>query len=328
MSSAPAHLERLLWLYHAFHGAPEGSVTAAELERRYGEWGLERKTAVRDRKGLEAWGGTGYLSYDSSCRVWSLVRRFELPEDLRALLPAPERQGRLLSLARDLLRSTQGGESLVASVLDERAAEPSPYVTVFAPPRLGRSARPVSQLWLRLHEAIDARRRVLLGRKGKESVRVDPLHLWWAQGGWYLLARGSESGGLRNHALARLTGAEECFLGRRPDLYPSVGISPREWLGNGDWLYRGGRRATARIRFDAEAVASFQDRIWQSDAVWEEPLPDGSRVLLHPYPARSHGEWEMARRILGWGEYCTVEAPTSLRGRVTRLLADISRRYA
>jgi len=322
MPDRPAQLQRLLWLYHAFHGAEDGTIPASALDQRYESWTMDRKTAIRDRKVLETWGGAGCLRYDASTRVWKLVRRFELPEDLRLLQPLPENQERLVSVARDVLRSTQGPASLVNSVLDGMTGDPSPHVSVFAPPRLGRDSQHISELWLSLHKAISSRQRVMLSRPGKESVQVDPLHLWWAQGGWYLLSRDSESRELRNYALARLDRVKPV-----PGRVSPALVKPREWLGNGDWLYRGGKTATARIHFDREAVPSFRDRIWQSDVVWKD-LPDGSALLLHPYPARAHGEWEMARRILGWGEYCTAEAPLSLCRRIQSLLSDIAARYA
>lgn len=331
MGTKPAQLQRVLWLFHVFHDAPDGTMAASVLDARYEGWQIDRKTAIRDRKLLATWAGGQILQYDASTRVWTLTRRFELPEVLRELRPVPERQERLLSVARDVLRSTQGPKSLVAGVLDETAAEGSPHVSVFAPPRLGKDSARVSELLLRLHEAITARRRLILSREGKEPVRIDPLHLWWAQGGWYLLARGSEDGRLRNHAVARLTDVTESVIrGSRkehPDHYPTSDFDAKEWLGNGDWLYRGGKKATARIRFDSNAVAAFRDRIWQSDIAWQEQN-DGTIVLLHPYPASAHGEWEMARRILGWGEYCVTEEPASLRARIAKLLGDILCRYA
>jgi len=324
MSERPAQLQRLLWVYHAFHGAQDGIILASALKQRYEEeWMSDRKTAIRDRNVLDAWGGGGCLCYDGSLRAWRLVRRFELPEELRVLQPLPQSQERLVSVARDVLRSTQGSASLVTSVLDGMAGDPLPHVSVFAPPRLGRDSQGISELWLRLHESITVRQRVILKRKGKESVQVDPLYLWWAQGGWYLLVRGSQDKELKSYALARLEAVEA----RSGLSYPALDFDPKKWLGNGDWLYRGGKTVTARIRFDPKAVASFRDRIWQTDVAWKDQ-PDGSVLLLHPYPSRAHGEWEMARRILGWGEYCTVEAPVSLCRRIKMLLADISRRYS
>jgi predicted DNA-binding transcriptional regulator YafY len=322
MPDRPASLQRLLWLYHAFHGAQDGIVPAAALDLQYEEWNVERKTAIRDRKTLEGWGGGGCLRYDPSRRNWQLVRRFALPEELALLQPLPQSQEVLVSVARDILRTSQGPASRVNSVLEGMADAPSPFVSIFAAPRLGRDSQRVSDLWLRLHAAIAAKERVDLLRNGKTTVRVDPLHLWWAQGGWYLLARDVKTRELRNHGLARLEGLER-GKGRAGSV---EGFDPKKWLGHGDWLYRGGKISVARIRFDAEAVPSFRDRIWQSDVAWED-LPDGSARILHPYPARSHGEWEMARRILGWGQYCTVEGPVPLLRTIKALLAEISSRY-
>jgi len=332
MRSKPAQIQRLLWLYHSFHSSADGAISAAVLEARYSEWQLDRKTAIRDRKQLETWAGIESFQYDPAARVWKLTRRFDLPEELRDLRRGPERQERLQSVAREVLRSTQGPRSLVAGVLDGAALDgESPHVSVFAPPRLGRDSARVSEFWLQLHEAITARRRLVLSRGGKDPVRVDPLHLWWAQGGWYLLVRDSDDERLRSHAVARLDDVTESVVrGRtkgRPDVYPASDFDAKEWLGNGDWLYRGGKKTTARIRFDTNAVSAFRDRIWQSDIVWIDQ-PDGSAVLLHPYPARAHGEWEMARRILGWGEYCVVEEPVSLRARIAKLLEDLVKRYS
>jgi len=50
MPDRPAQLQRLLWLYHAFHGAEDGTIPASALDQRYESWTMDRKTAIRDRK--------------------------------------------------------------------------------------------------------------------------------------------------------------------------------------------------------------------------------------------------------------------------------------
>ena len=334
----PDQLLRLLWLHRTLHEAQGMCVEARRLDERYDEWGLERKTKGRDLAELVRWAGPGPspLRYDRSLRTWSLLRSFEVPAELQPRLALSDPTAQVLQLSQLMLQATQGDGARAVSLLDDLVAglpNRIKHAVIFAPPRLGIDEGHISLHWNRLHEAIAHRHRVELRYGPKRKwMRVDPLFLWWAQGGWYLLARQANAPERRfNLALARMeevaVATREGRSGRKADTYPALkGFDPVQWLGQGDWLYRGGETRLARIRFDADAVPAFRDRQWQSNARWEEG-PDGTARLLLPYPARENGEWEMARRILGWGEYCTAEAPPSLVSQVRKLLGTLAARY-
>ncbi|MEN9354482.1 MAG: hypothetical protein RL318_1807 [Fibrobacterota bacterium] len=334
----PDPLPRLLWLHRTLHEAPDRTLAASRLDDQYAQWDLERKTKGRDLAELARWAGPGPspLRYDRSARTWTVAREFDVPAELQPRLALSDPTAQVLQLSQLMLQATQGDGARAVNLLEDLVVglpDHIKHAAIFAPARLGLDVGGISAHWNRLHEAISHRQRIEL-RYGpaKKWMRVDPLFLWWAQGGWYLLARQSGTEDRRfNLALARM---EEIAIATResrderiPDTFPvDRSFDPIRWLGQGDWLYRGGETRTAHVRFDARAVPAFRDRQWQSDARWEDHS-DGTATLLLPYPAREDGEWEMARRLLSWGEYCTVEKPASLVKRVRGLVKAIAGRY-
>jgi len=335
--TSPDPLPRLLWLHRSLHEAPQRSMSAKALDEQYDAWGLERKTKGRDLAALAGWAGPGpaALRYDRSRRTWILERSFEVPQGLRPRLPVSDATAQVLQLSQLILQATQGDGARAVDLLDDLVRglpDRIRHATVFAPARLGMDDAGVSRTWSLLHGAISRRQRVEYRYGAARSWRrVDPLHLWWAQGGWYLLARLSHKPErLFSVALSRMEevipAVREGRKGNVDDLYPATKFDPRGWLGQGDWLYRGGESRTARIRFDARAVPAFRDRLWQPDSRWED-APDGAAILHLDYPGSENGEWEMARKVLGWGEYCTVEGPPGLVRRVREMAATIARRH-
>jgi predicted DNA-binding transcriptional regulator YafY len=334
----PDQLPRLLWLHRTLHDAPAHAIAAKTLEDQYDSWGLERKTKGRDLVELALWSepGSDPLRYDRRTRTWSLTRPFDVPSDLQPRLALSDPTAQVLQLSQQILQATQGDGARAVNLLNDLIVGLPSHIlhtTIFAPARLGVDNGEISATWNRLHEAISHRHRIEL-RYGpnRKWMRVDPLYLWWAQGGWYLMARQSNAEERRfNLALARMdevaVATRKVRSDSKPDTYTlPKNFDPTAWLGHGDWLYRGGETRTAHIRFDDHAVASFRDRQWQPDARWEDH-PDGTATLHLPYPAREDGEWEMARRILSWGEFCTVQKPASLAKRVKGLVASIAGRY-
>lgn len=154
------------------------------------------------------------------------------------------------------------------TILENRSGheDPSGEVTVFSPLFVGTNWA----MWELVHRAIHDKR-VLSGKYGGHPVTLAPLHLWWAQGSWYLMAhrlealssgRGwrKEPDGMRSGLkLARLSGLRE-----EPDIAMPTGMPlARRWLGGGDWLFRGDARENrdAVIVLGSRLLHYFRERL-------------------------------------------------------------------
>jgi predicted DNA-binding transcriptional regulator YafY len=327
-----------LWLHRTFHDADGYCVSAKTLDTQYETWSLERKSRMRDMEEFRRWAVLcgAMVTYDKHQRIWKSTGPFRIPTDLQHGLALADSTTQVLQLSLLLLQVTQGDDARAVNLLDDLVNGLSgeiEQVAIFAPPRLGVDDGTISSTWNLLHKAIKDFHRVEM-HHGTPSrwKRVDPLYLWWAQGGWYLLCRQSDRPErLFNLAIARMKNVSVALREERrkrvPDKFePDRSFDPIQWLGQGDWLYRGGETCMGSIRFESRAVPSFRDRQWQSDARWQDN-EDGTATQTLSYPARADGEWEMARRILSWGECCTVERPASLVKRVRELVKTIAGRY-
>jgi hypothetical protein len=181
------------------------------------------------------------------------------------------------------------------TILENRSGhdDPSSEVTVFSPLFVGTEWG----LWEAVHRAVHDRK-VIHAVYGGHPVTLAPLHLWWAQGSWYLMAhrleplpsgRGwrKESRGMRSGLkLARLSDLKE-----DPSIpFPAGLPKARQWLGSGDWLFRGDARENqiAVVALGGRLLHYFRERLesgidddmklWSFDS----PFPDWLRRHLPP----------------------------------------------
>lgn len=181
------------------------------------------------------------------------------------------------------------------TILENRSGQndPSSEVTVFSPLFVGTDW----SIWDAVHRAVHDRK-VIHAVYGGRSVTLAPLHLWWAQGSWYLMAHRLEplptGRGWRKEARGMRSGLK---LARFSDLkedpaipFPAGLPKARQWLGTGDWLFRGdacenqiavvalGGRLLHYFRERLESGLDDDMKLWSFDS----PFPDWLRRHLPP----------------------------------------------
>ena len=153
------------------------------------------------------------------------------------------------------------------------------------------------ELWGSLHRAIHDRL-VLAFKYGGVAHTAAPLHLWWAQGSWYLAAhflrRGPGGRGLNAKPdgfrsglnLARISAVTEL----RGEQRPETPIDAAQWLGTGDWLFRNdaSENGEAVVLLGSRLLYHFKERLRQGEDdsidLWEfgAPLPSWIPAALPP----------------------------------------------
>lgn len=170
-------------------------------------------------------------------------------------------------------------------------------VTVFSPLFVGTDW----DLWGKLHGAIHDHRVVRMSYNDKPYV-VAPMHLWWAQGSWYLMAyrmeQTADGRSWRKAANGMRSGLKMARI-KQPTLEPDISYptdlpDPRQWLGCGDWLFRGdaadnktavvvlGKHLLHYFRERLESGIDAEYRLWD----FQDPIPDWVRGLLTPTVCR------------------------------------------
>ncbi|MDN5325616.1 MAG: hypothetical protein PWP41_311 [Moorella sp. (in: firmicutes)] len=147
---------------------------------------------------------------------------------------------------------------------------------------------------------------------------IDPYHLRFFRGAWYVIAYCHYRREVRFFALDRIRQwkvTEKQFT-VRPD------FSLDSYLQNSLGIERGPQVHEVVIRFDAVEARWIKERHWHSSQVIEE-LPDGSLVLK----MRLSGLQEVKRWVLGFGSQAEVLAPPELRQEVAREVATMGRLY-
>ncbi len=218
---------------------------------------------------------------------WALAK-------IRALLPARvqvdlERVGQVISFHVDPLR---GDESQVATWYRQLAA------------------------------AIEQRRTVEMtyysaSRDAVTRRRVDPYHLHFADGAWYVIGHCAERQAFRTFALFRILSlrvTDQEFLIKSD-------FSIDDYLANAFFLERGEPQEVV-IRFDPYQARYIRERQWHPTQRLEEH-PDGSITLS----LRVGGLGEVQRWVMSFGSHAEVLAPASLRQAVISELRSAMESY-
>lgn len=245
---------------------------------------------------------------------------FELPR-----VPIAQEELLALLLARHLLERSAGGT--IAERI-RRFGEKLVLDATGANPNGDRVAEGFSAAWPGYAPVpgpvFDAATDAILNRRlldmtyrspasGRETRRiVEPHHLKYVMGSWFLLAWCRMRGDWRLFALSRIRD-------------PSVGAEtfpnrPRaEWahrVNDAFGLFQGKRLETAVLRFTPFRARWVREQVWHDRQTAEE-LPDGG--LLLSFPVADYREVKMM--ILGFGPDVEVLAPAGLREAV---IADIA----
>lgn len=180
----------------------------------------------------------------------------------------------------------------------------------------------VADTFDRLSGAIKARRVVELdyyaaSRDALTRRRVNPYHLRYAMGAWYLIGHCHLREDVRLFALDRIKSlgvtAEEFF--------PDPAFSVAAYLGD-SWRLERGRPMEVVLRFDAYQARWIREKQWHPTQALEE-RPDGSLVMR----VRVGGLGEMKRWVMQFGAHVEVLAPEELRREVAEEVARLAALY-
>jgi proteasome accessory factor C len=151
------------------------------------------------------------------------------------------------------------------------------------------------------------------------SRKVDPYHLLFRGGQFYLLGRDHRRKDMRTFRLSRIQGKVAYATKAEHDFKAAAAFDPRGFANSAEWQY-GERIGTARVW--------ISDRIaWQVERHFgrfgEIEPADGGIVFETPYANTR----QMAAWVLSLAEYARVESPPELVEAVQRRLALLAERH-
>src|SRR6476659_1474658 len=149
--------------------------------------------------------------------------------------------------------------------------------------------------------------------------KVDPYHLLYQGGQFYLLGHSHERGALRVFRLSRIRGKVAYASKAEHDFRRPADFDPREYANRAEWQY-------------GEAVGTAQ--VWVSDRIaWlverhfgrfgEFAPADGAVIFSTPYA----NERQLASWALGFGEHARVEGPPALVDAMAERVALLAERH-
>lgn len=148
--------------------------------------------------------------------------------------------------------------------------------------------------------------------------RVDPYHLHFREGAWYMIGYCRLREDFRLFALFRigeLTKTGEIF-GRRAD------FDAKKFMASSWGLERGADPVEIAVRFDPYPARYIRERQWHESQKLQE-MPDGSIILR----VRISGLGEFKRWVMQFGPSAEVLEPAELRQEVAAEAGEMFRRY-
>lgn len=196
-------------------------------------------------------------------------------------------------------------------------------VVSFDVPRLRGNELRVARYFQGLGDARHRRHRVVIrywtaSRDELTSRKVDPYHLHFYQGAWYLIGYCHLRGEVRTFALDRIrkltvTGEEFAIP---PDF--DIGAYFADMWG----IEHGTAPQKVKLQFAPEPARWVRERVWHSSQKLEE-LPDGSLVM----EVTVSGLGEVKRWLLQFGAGVQVLQPDTLRREVMREVRGMAKLY-
>jgi predicted DNA-binding transcriptional regulator YafY len=158
--------------------------------------------------------------------------------------------------------------------------------------------------------------------RGETGARtVDPYHLLFRGGQFYLLGHAHERGALRAFRLSRIRGKVAYATKAEHDFRRPTDFDPRAYANLAAWQF-GDITATAEIRI-AERIAWLLERHFGGYGEIREIDDSGDRLFLTQYAS----ERQLVSWVLGLGENAHIVAPNGLAAELTRRLALIVERH-
>lgn len=155
--------------------------------------------------------------------------------------------------------------------------------------------------------------------RGESGWRfIDPYHLRYFQGAWYIIAYCHWRGEVRIFALDRVREIKETDIQYKP----LSNFSLKEYLGECFGIERGDQPHRVVVQFAPQQARWVQERVWHPSQRMEH-LPDGSLQLEFTVS----GLGEVKRWILGFGRNARVIDPPALREEIVREIAGMGKLY-
>jgi len=181
--------------------------------------------------------------------------------------------------------------------------------------------------YLDLFQEALARKRIVHMRyysmhRGKETERdVEPLHLRYYEGVWYLIAYCYLRGDVRTFALDRVRHAE---ITDRPFSSSDANTFDHKAYFDESWrIERDNERVRVLVRFYSSAARYVRERRWHpSQTVLAD---DGESIVLR---FEVLGTNEIRRWLLQYGSQAEVLEPAEFRKELQREVEEMYRRYA
>jgi proteasome accessory factor BC len=153
------------------------------------------------------------------------------------------------------------------------------------------------------------------------SRKVDPYHLLYQGGQFYLLGHSHEREALRVFRLSRIRGKVAYATKAEHDFKRPKDFDPRPYANRADWQF-GDPVDTAEIHVSERIGWQIERHFGRFGAV--EAAPDGGVIFRTQYAsARQLAAW-----VLGLGEHARVQAPAALADEVQRRAALVAERHA
>ncbi|RJQ32053.1 MAG: WYL domain-containing transcriptional regulator [Peptococcaceae bacterium] len=172
----------------------------------------------------------------------------------------------------------------------------------------------LAQVYRLLSQAIEKRNTVEMeyytaSRDDQTRRRVDPYHLRYYGGAWYLIAYCHLRREVRVFALDRIR--EAGLLEDNFEIEP--GFNLESYFGSSLGIERGGPAEEVVVLFDSYQARWIQERKWHASQE-TELKPDGSLLLC----LKVSGLSEVKRWLLSFGAHARVLEPPSLREEIRR----------
>jgi predicted DNA-binding transcriptional regulator YafY len=154
-------------------------------------------------------------------------------------------------------------------------------------------------------------------RNAESKRRVDPYHLHYHQGAWYLIAYCHSRDDIRIFALDRIRDltVTDCRF-ERP-----ANFNPDDYLGD-SWGIERGEMFQLELVFDSHQARWIRERQWHAGQILKE-LPDGRLYFSAP----AEGVEEIKQWILGFGSHVEVIGPGWLREEIVREVGRMRKLY-
>jgi len=155
--------------------------------------------------------------------------------------------------------------------------------------------------------------------RGQSGWRfIDPYHLRYFQGAWYIIAYCHWRDEVRIFALDRVREIKETDT--RFTILPRFSL--QDYLADCFGIERGEEPQRVVVQFDPRQAPWVEERVWHPSQQVEH-LPDGSLRLEFTVS----GLGEVKRWLLGFGRHARVIAPPALREEIAREIAAMGKQY-